>query len=88
MAWTRRARVNHITRRTYDGLEANARGGFAKNYWHNMDFNFIWGNEAETAALYLTAQYIIRMMSPIPERAFASRGDYRDIGGSNNNSFS
>lgn len=79
--------VNYITRRTFDGLEANVRGGLAKNYY-NMDFNFIWGTKWETGGVYLTAQYNYQDDVANSQRPFASRGDYRDIGGSNNNSFS
>ncbi len=48
--------VNFITRRTYDGLEVNARYGFADNY-HNYDINGIWGTKWDTGGVYIAGSY-------------------------------
>src|SRR3546814_8000427 len=42
--------VNFITRRTFDGFEANAQAGFADSY-HNTTFNFIWGKKWDTGGV-------------------------------------
>lgn len=78
--------VNYITRKTFDGLEANARYGFADKY-HNYDINFIWGKKWDTGGVYIAGQY--SNASPLynRDRAFSSMGDYRPIGGRNTNSY-
>ncbi|WP_420142669.1 TonB-dependent receptor domain-containing protein [Sphingomonas sp.] len=79
--------VNFITRRTYDGININARYGFADNY-NVKDVNFIWGTRWDTGGVYVAGGYSDGSNLRNKDRGFASRGDYRDVGGSNNNSFS
>jgi iron complex outermembrane receptor protein len=78
--------VNYVTRKTFDGLEASARYGFADHY-HNYDLNFIWGTKWDTGGVYIAGQY--SNASPLDNRyrSFSSMGDYRPIGGRNTNSY-
>ncbi|MDB5706679.1 MAG: TonB-dependent receptor, partial [Sphingomonas bacterium] len=78
--------VNFITRKTFDGLEANVRYGIADHY-NTFDFNFIWGKKWDTGGVYIAGQFT--KSSPLynRDRDFSSMGDYRPIGGSNTNSF-
>jgi iron complex outermembrane receptor protein len=78
--------VNFITRRTFDGLEANIQTGFAKDYT-NKSANFIWGKTWGTGGVYLAGSWTEQNTLYNSDRSFTSRGDYRPIGGSNNNSF-
>ena len=78
--------VNFITRRTFDGLEANAQFGFADHY-HNKDFNFIWGKKWETGGIYVAGGFTQQSKLLNKYRDFASLGDYRPIGGTNTNSY-
>jgi iron complex outermembrane receptor protein len=78
--------VNFITRRTYDGLEVNARYGFADNY-HNYDINGIWGTKWDTGGVYIAGAYSKGSTLFNRDRPFASMGDYRSVGGTNTNSF-
>jgi iron complex outermembrane receptor protein len=78
--------VNFITRRTYDGLEVNARYGFADNY-HNYDINGIWGTKWDTGGVYIAGAYSKGSTLFNKDRDFASMGDYRPVGGTNTNSY-
>jgi iron complex outermembrane recepter protein len=78
--------VNFITRRTFDGFEANAQYGFADHY-HNSNINFIWGKKWETGGVYVAGSYSDQSKLLNKHRDFASMGDYRSVGGSNTNSF-
>lgn len=78
--------VNYITRKTFDGLDANARVGFAKNFYQ-YDLSFIWGTKWDTGGVYLAAQYNYQDSVANKDRDFASLGNYEPLGGSNNNSF-
>ena len=78
--------VNFITRRTFDGLEANAQYGFADHY-HNKNINFIWGKKWETGGVYVAGSFAQQSRLMNKYRDFASLGDYRPIGGTNTNSY-
>ena len=78
--------VNFITRRTFDGFQANAQFGFADHY-HNKDFSFIWGKKWDTGGVYLAGSFTQQSKLMNKYRDFSSLGDYRPIGGSNTNSF-
>ena len=78
--------VNFITRRTYDGLAINSSYGQASDY-DTWDLNGIWGTTWDTGGVYVAAQYSHASQLYVKDRDWASRGDYRDIGGSNTNSF-
>ncbi|MEG3149274.1 TonB-dependent receptor [Sphingomonas sp. ZT3P38] len=78
--------VNFITRRTYDGLEVNARYGFADDY-HNYDINGIWGTKWDNGGVYIAGSYSKGSTLFNKDRSFASMGDYRPVGGTNTNSF-
>ncbi|MEO6215514.1 MAG: TonB-dependent receptor [Sphingomonas sp.] len=78
--------VNFITRKTFDGLEANLRYGSADHY-HNFDFNFIWGKKWDTGGVYVAGQFAQATPLYNRDRDFSSMGDYRPIGGTNTNSF-
>lgn len=78
--------VNFITRRTFDGFQANAQFGFADHY-HNKDFSFIWGKKWDTGGVYLAGSFTQQSKLLNKYRDFSSMGDYRPIGGSNTNSF-
>ncbi|HWI86392.1 MAG TPA: TonB-dependent receptor [Sphingomonas sp.] len=77
--------VNFITRRTFDGLEANAQYGFADHY-HNYDVNFIWGKKWETGGVYIAGAFSKQSKLRNRDRDFSSLGDYRPIG-TNTNSY-
>jgi len=78
--------VNFITRRTFDGFEANAQFGFADHY-HNKNASFIWGKKWETGGVYVAGSFTKQSKLMNKDRSFSSLGDYRPIGGSNTNSF-
>jgi iron complex outermembrane receptor protein len=78
--------VNFITRRTFDGLEANFQYGFAKDY-SNKSGNLIWGKTWGTGGVYVAASITEQNTLFNRDRDFASRGDYRAFGGTNTNSF-
>ena len=78
--------VNFITRRTFDGFQANAQFGFADHY-HNKNASFIWGKKWETGGVYVAGSFTQASKLMNKYRDFSSMGDYRPIGGSNTNSF-
>lgn len=78
--------VNFITRRTFDGFDANVQAGFADNY-HNTNFNFIWGKKWDTGGVYVAGNYTDQSNLANKDRSFSSRGDYRPFGGTNTNSY-
>ena len=78
--------VNFITRRTFDGFEANAQYGFADHY-HNKNINFIWGKKWETGGVYVAGSFAQQSQLLNKYRDFASMGDYRSVGGTNTNSY-
>ncbi|WP_375194206.1 TonB-dependent receptor domain-containing protein [Sphingobium sp.] len=78
--------VNFITRRTFDGFEANAQAGFADSY-HNTNFNFIWGKKWDTGGVYVAGSYADQSELKNRDRSFSSLGDYRPVGGTNTNSY-
>ena len=78
--------VNFVTRRKFEGLQINSSYGTADNY-DTWDINGIWGKSWETGGVYVASQYSYGSQLFVKDRDWASRGDYRDIGGSNTNSF-
>jgi iron complex outermembrane receptor protein len=78
--------VNFITRRTFDGIEVNARAGYADHY-KTYDLNAIWGTSWETGGVYIAGQFIDQGALNNRHRDFLSAGDYRPYGGTNQNSF-
>lgn len=78
--------VNFITRETYDGAQVNGRIGFGDNY-RVYDINGIWGTTWDTGGIYVAGQFLKQSEITNDKRPFMSRGDYRDIGGSNTNTF-
>src|SRR3954469_13740362 len=78
--------VNFVTRRTFDGLELNSSYGNADSY-ETWDLNGIWGTSWDTGGVYIAGQYSHASELWVRDRDWASRGDYRDMGGSNTNSF-
>ena len=78
--------VNFVTRRTYDGLQINTQFANADSY-DTWDLNGIWGTSWETGGVYVAAQYSSASQLWVKDRDWASRGDYRDVGGSNTNGF-
>ncbi|PKQ01188.1 MAG: TonB-dependent receptor [Alphaproteobacteria bacterium HGW-Alphaproteobacteria-13] len=78
--------VNFITRKRFDGLQVNGRVGFAKDY-RSYDLNGIWGTTWDTGGVYITGQFLKQQEITNDKRSFLSRGDYRDIGGSNTNTY-
>jgi iron complex outermembrane receptor protein len=78
--------VNFVTRRTYEGGQLNAQFANADSY-DTWDLNGIWGTSWDTGGVYVAAQYSSASQLWVKERDWASRGDYRDMGGSNTNGF-
>lgn len=78
--------VNFITRKTYDGLQINGRVGFAKDY-RSYDLTGIWGTTWDTGGVYVAGQFLKQGEVTNNKRGFLSRGDYRDVGGSNTNTY-
>lgn len=78
--------VNFITRTRFNGLQVNGKVGFAKDY-RSYDFNGIWGTTWDTGGVYVAGQFLKQAEITNDKRSFLSRGDYRDIGGSNTNTY-
>jgi iron complex outermembrane recepter protein len=78
--------VNFITKKRFDGLQVNGRVGFAKDY-RSYDLNGIWGTTWDTGGVYVAGQFLKQQEITNDKRSFLSRGDYRDIGGSNTNTY-
>ena len=78
--------VNFVTRRTYDGASVNVQAANAADY-DTWDLNGIWGKTWDTGGVYVAGQYSQASQLWVKDRDWASRGDYRDWGGSNTNSF-
>ncbi len=78
--------VNFVTRRTYDGANVSAQFANADSY-DTWDINGIWGTSWETGGVYIAGQYSSASQLWVKDRDWASRGDYRDVGGSNTNGF-
>ncbi|MBN8832125.1 MAG: TonB-dependent receptor plug domain-containing protein [Sphingomonadales bacterium] len=78
--------VNFITRKRYNGIQLNGRVGFAKDY-RSYDLNGIWGTTWDTGGVYVAGQFLKQDEITNEKRGFLSRGDYRDIGGSNTNTY-
>jgi len=78
--------VNFITRRTFDGFEANVQYGFADDYT-NKSANFIWGKTWGTGGVYVAGAWTEQNTLFNSDRPFTSLGDYRPVGGTNTNSF-
>jgi iron complex outermembrane recepter protein len=78
--------VNFRTRRTYEGLQIGTSYGSADSY-DSWDLNGIWGKSWETGGVYVASQYSYASDLRVADRDWASRGDYRAMGGSNTNSF-
>ena len=79
--------VNFVTRRTFEGLQVGSSYGFGDSY-ESWDLNGIWGKSWETGGVYVASQYSYSSELFVRDRDWASRGDYRDVGGSNTNIFS
>lgn len=78
--------VNYITRRTFNGFEANVQQGFGDSY-RNTAAHAIWGTTWATGGVYVAGSWSQQNILYNRDRPFTSRGDYRDLGGSNNLSF-
>jgi len=79
--------VNFGTRRTFSGAEINSSYGNADSY-DTWDLNGIWGTKwAENSGVYVAASYSHASELFVRDRDWASRGDYRSVGGTNTNSF-
>ena len=78
--------VNFVTRRTYNGAQLNTSYGFADEY-DTFDLNGIWGTTWDTGGVYVAAQFSQASELFVKDRDWASKGDYRDQGGSNTNGF-
>ena len=78
--------VNFITRDTFNGIQVNGRVGFAADY-KSYDLNGIWGTTWDTGGIYVAGQYLEQDRIANAIRPFLSRGDYRDVGGTNTNQF-
>jgi iron complex outermembrane receptor protein len=78
--------VNFITRKTFDGFEANVQGGVADHY-SNKNLSFIWGKKWATGGVYLAGSWSQQSNLMNRDRSFSSMGDYTKIGGTNTNSY-
>jgi len=78
--------VNYITRKRYDGLQVDAQGGLGRQY-SNYNADFLWGTSFENTDVVLAGQYSFQGRLDNKDRSFLRQGDYRNIGGSNFNSF-
>ncbi|WP_419816158.1 TonB-dependent receptor domain-containing protein [Glacieibacterium sp.] len=78
--------VNFITRRTFDGFDANVQMGFSKDY-RNKNANFIWGKTWGTGGVYIAGSWTEQNTLYNRDRPFTSLGDYRPVGGTNTNSY-
>src|SRR4051812_5614753 len=73
--------VNFVTRRTFDGAQVNTSYGVADSY-DTLDVNGIWGTTWDTGGVYVATQFSQASELYVRDRDWASRGDYRDQGGS------
>ena len=78
--------VNFVTRRTFNGAQVNTSYGVADDY-DIFDLNGIWGTTWDTGGVYIATQFSQASELYVKDRDWASRGDYRDVGGSNTNGF-
>ena len=78
--------VNFRTKRTFEGTQISSSYGFADSY-DTWDLNAIWGKTWETGGVYVASQYSYASALDVADRDWASRGDYRDWGGTNTNGF-
>jgi iron complex outermembrane receptor protein len=78
--------VNFITRDTFDGFDINVQAGFADDY-DTFQTSAIWGTTWDTGGVYVAGSYAEQSALMQADRPFLSRGDYRDVGGSVNQSF-
>jgi iron complex outermembrane receptor protein len=78
--------VNFVTRRTFNGAQVNTSYGVADDY-DIFDLNGIWGTTWDTGGVYIATQFSQASELYVKDRDWASRGDYRDVGGSNTQSF-
>ncbi|MBO9670433.1 MAG: TonB-dependent receptor [Sphingobium sp.] len=78
--------VNYVTRRTFDGFEANIQHGFGDKY-SNTALSMIWGKTWATGGVYIAGSLSEQNILYNRDRPFTSLGDYRALGGSNNLSF-
>ena len=65
----------------------NVQAGFGDKY-RNKSLNAIWGTTWATGGVYIAGSINDQNVLFNRDRPFTSRGDYRDLGGSNNLSFS
>ncbi|HEU4485079.1 MAG TPA: TonB-dependent receptor [Povalibacter sp.] len=78
--------VNFVTRRTFDGAQVNSSYGIADDY-SSFDVNGIWGTKWDGGGVYFATQYSHQTQLFVKDRDWASKGDYRDQGGSNTQTF-
>ncbi|MGC1305109.1 MAG: TonB-dependent receptor [Caulobacteraceae bacterium] len=78
--------VNYITRKSFDGLQVNAQGGWADDY-DNVDANFVWGTHNDNTNVVIAGQYTRSSELLNNARSFTRLGNYTSIGGTNLNSF-
>lgn len=78
--------VNYITRSSFTGVEANAKVGFGDSY-ETYDAGIIAGTDWGSGGLYVAASYLQQSEIQFADREFMSRGDYRDWGGTNQQTY-
>lgn len=78
--------VNYITRSSFTGVEANAKVGFGDSY-ETRDAGIIAGTDWGSGGMYVAASYLEQSEVAQRDRGFMSRGDYRDWGGTNQQTY-
>jgi iron complex outermembrane receptor protein len=78
--------VNYIVRRSFNGLDVNGKVSVGDSY-DARDLSFIGGRDWGDGGVYVAGSYAYQSALANADRPFMSRGDYRDIGGTNQQSY-
>jgi len=78
--------VNYIVRPGFNGLDLNGKVSFGDSY-EARDVSFIGGRDWGDGGVYLAGSYSYQSDLANVDRPFLSRGDYRDMGGTNQQSY-
>lgn len=78
--------VNYITRSSFSGFQVNGKVSFGDSY-DARDASMITGAEWGSGNGYIAASYMHQSEVSNANRGFMSRGDYRDMGGTNQQTY-
>jgi iron complex outermembrane recepter protein len=78
--------VNYITRSSFSGLQLNGKVSVGDSY-NARDASMIAGTSWGSGDGYIAASYLYQSEVSTADRPFMSRGDYRDMGGTNEQTY-